>query len=57
MAQGQTNAEIAEALVLSPRTVEMHVSNILATLDSRSRADAVRRAAESGLLENYRTDL
>ena len=50
VAQGQTNAEIAEALVLSPRTVEMHVSNILATLDSRSRADAVRRAAELRLL-------
>ena len=47
VAQGQTNAEIAEALVLSPRTVEMHVSNILATLDSRSRADAVRRAARA----------
>ena len=50
VAQGQTNAEIAAALVLSPRTVEMHVSNILATLDSRSRAEAVRRAAELGLL-------
>ena len=55
VAQGQTNGEIAQALVLSPRTVEMHVSNILATLDSRSRAEAVRRAAELGLLENYRT--
>ena len=50
VAQGQTNAEIAETLVLSPRTVEMHVGNILATLDSRSRADAVRRAVELGLL-------
>lgn len=51
VAQGQTNAEIAHALVLSPRTVEMHVTNMLATLDSRSRADAVRRAIELGLLE------
>jgi len=51
--QGQTNAEIARALVLSPRTVEMHVANILAMLDSRSRAEAVRRAAELGLLEEY----
>jgi DNA-binding CsgD family transcriptional regulator len=33
----------------------MHVGNILATLDSRSRAAAVRRAAELGLLDNYRT--
>jgi DNA-binding NarL/FixJ family response regulator len=53
VAQGQTNAEIARALVLSPRTVEMHVANILATLDSRSRADAVRRATELGLLATY----
>ena len=50
VALGQTNAEIARALVLSPRTVEMHVANILTTLDSRSRADAVRRAGELGLL-------
>jgi DNA-binding CsgD family transcriptional regulator len=31
--------------------IAMHVANILATLDSRSRAEAVRRAAELGLLE------
>jgi DNA-binding CsgD family transcriptional regulator len=57
VAQGQTTAEIARQLVLSPRTVEMHVGNILAALDSRSRAEAVRRAAELGLLENYSTSL
>ncbi len=57
VAQGQTNAEIARQLVLSPRTVEMHVGNILAALDSRTRAEAVRRAAELGLLENYSTSL
>lgn len=50
VAQGETNAAIAHALVLSPRTVEMHVGNILAALDSRSRAEAVRRAAELGLI-------
>jgi DNA-binding NarL/FixJ family response regulator len=53
VARGQTNAEIARALVLSPRTVEMQIANILATLDSRSRAEAVRRATERGLLEAY----
>lgn len=51
VALGQTNAEIARTLVLSPRTVEMHVANMLATLDSRSRAEAVRRAHELGLLD------
>ena len=55
VAQGQTNTEIARALVLSPRTVEMHVANMLANLDCRSRAEAVRRATELGLLEPYRT--
>jgi DNA-binding CsgD family transcriptional regulator len=53
VAQGQTNAEIARSLVLSPRTVEMHVANILAALDSRSRAEAVRRAADLNLLQEY----
>jgi DNA-binding NarL/FixJ family response regulator len=53
VALGQTNAEIARALVLSPRTVEMHIANILAALDSRSRAEAVRRATEHGLLDGY----
>jgi DNA-binding CsgD family transcriptional regulator len=57
VAQGRTSAEIARQLVLSPRTVEMHVGNILAALDSRSRAEAVRRATELGLLENYSTSL
>jgi ATP/maltotriose-dependent transcriptional regulator MalT len=55
VAQGQTNSEIARNLVLSPRTVEMHVANILATLDSRSRAEAVRRATELNLLTQYST--
>ena len=37
--------------MLSPRTVEMHVANSLGKLGCRSRAEAVRRAAELGLLE------
>ncbi|MDX1417023.1 MAG: LuxR C-terminal-related transcriptional regulator, partial [Candidatus Promineifilaceae bacterium] len=50
VAEGLTNQEIAERLVLSTRTVDMHVSNILDRLDSRSRIDAVRKAGELGLL-------
>jgi predicted ATPase/DNA-binding NarL/FixJ family response regulator len=57
VALGQTSVEIARQLVLSPRTVEMHVGNILAALDSRSRAEAVRHAGELGLLANYSTSL
>jgi DNA-binding CsgD family transcriptional regulator len=53
VAQGQTSVEIARQLVLSPRTVDMHVGRALVALDSRSRSEAVRRAAELGLLDNY----
>jgi DNA-binding CsgD family transcriptional regulator len=50
VAQGRTNAEIAAALVLSEHTVHRHVANILAKLGTSSRAAAVARAAERGLL-------
>ncbi len=49
VADGRTDREIARVLVLSPRTVEMHVANGLAKLSCRSRAEAVRRAAELGV--------
>jgi DNA-binding CsgD family transcriptional regulator len=51
LAQGMTNRDIAEALVISPRTVEMHVANILNKLGCNNRAEAVARAAELGLLD------
>jgi|tagenome__1003787_1003787.scaffolds.fasta_scaffold20924627_3 hypothetical protein len=35
---------------LSPRTVDMHVRNLLRKLDARTRVDAARRAGELGLL-------
>lgn len=50
VAAGGTNREIARDLFLSPRTVDMHVRNILRKLDCRSRADATRKAGELGLL-------
>jgi DNA-binding CsgD family transcriptional regulator/tetratricopeptide (TPR) repeat protein len=51
VAGGLTNKEIAQKLFLSPRTVDMHVANILVRLDCRSRTEAVRRATEFGLLD------
>jgi DNA-binding CsgD family transcriptional regulator len=46
LVQGLTNAEIAERLVVSPRTAEHHVAAVLRKLGASSRRDAVRRAAE-----------
>jgi DNA-binding NarL/FixJ family response regulator len=51
VANGQTDREIAQVLVLSPRTIEMHVANCLGKLGCRSRAHAVRRAVELNLLD------
>ena len=47
LAEGLTDREIAEALVISPRTVETHVSNILHKLGVRKRAEAAQRYRES----------
>jgi DNA-binding CsgD family transcriptional regulator len=47
VAAGRTNREVAEQLVLSPRTIEAHLRNIYAKLEVRSRielARAVQRA-------------
>lgn len=50
VAQGQSDQEIADALVLSPHTVHRHVANIRAKLRLSSRAAAVAYAARAGLL-------
>ena len=50
VALGRTNAQIAEALVLSEHTVHRHVANILAKLAVPTRGAAVARAGELGLL-------
>lgn len=48
VAAGRTNAEIAERLVLSVRTVERHLLNAYAKLGARGRTDAVSRWIRAG---------
>jgi DNA-binding CsgD family transcriptional regulator/tetratricopeptide (TPR) repeat protein len=50
VAQGLSDAEIAERLVLSQHTVHRHVANVRAKLRLPSRAAAVAYAAQAGLL-------
>jgi DNA-binding NarL/FixJ family response regulator len=51
MAQGLGNAGISEHLFVSTRTVDHHVSAILAKLDVRTRAEAVAHALRTGLIQ------
>jgi pimeloyl-ACP methyl ester carboxylesterase/DNA-binding CsgD family transcriptional regulator len=50
IARGASDKQIAAALSLSPRTVEMHVASALKALGCRTRAEAVHRATQLRLL-------
>ncbi len=49
VAAGSTNRQIAEALLLSQKTVERHVSNIFTKLEVTTRTAAARFAFEHGI--------
>ncbi len=51
LAFGHTNAEIAEKLFISDRTVETHRNHIMNKLGLKSRADLVRFAIDNNLLK------
>jgi DNA-binding CsgD family transcriptional regulator len=50
VAEGRTNDDVARLLVMSPKTVSVHVSHILAKLQAGNRTEAVNLARRSGLL-------
>jgi two-component system NarL family response regulator len=52
LGEGRENAEIAEQLVISPRTVKNHIANILEKLHMENRIQAAVYAARSGLFDD-----
>jgi len=57
IAQGKSNREIAEILVVNYRTIEKHIENILSKLGFASRAQIAVWAAEKGLGEKEQSSL
>lgn len=51
LAEGASNQEIAEALVISPKTVERHRENIMRKLNLHSRSELVRYAIRKGIIK------
>ena len=51
VARGQTNAEVAESLVVSVETVKSHLRSLLAKSGSRHRTELVVRCYEAGVLD------
>ncbi len=49
IARGHSNAEIADRLFLSPKTVRNHISNIFDKLQVTDRSQAIVRAREAGM--------
>ena len=50
VAEGETYAEIAARLSISPRTVESHRTRLMSKLGLRTQTDLIRYALERGIL-------
>jgi DNA-binding NarL/FixJ family response regulator len=50
LGQGRSNGEIADALTIAPRTVKVHVQNILGKLGAGNRTEAVSIAVRQQLI-------
>jgi len=50
LAEGHTAQEIATMLVLSPKTVDRHKTNLMAKLAIHSRADLIKYALRKGII-------
>lgn len=51
--RGETNKEIAEALSVSGKTVEVHRANVMKKMKTRSLAELIQIALEVGVLPDY----
>jgi len=51
IAEGYTTQEIANSLVISPKTVEGHRTSLMAKLDLHNRIDVVKYALRRGLID------
>ena len=55
LARGMSNRQIAERLVITPKTAGNHVEHIYAKIDASNRAAAAMFAVQHGLLPEERT--
>jgi DNA-binding CsgD family transcriptional regulator len=50
IADGRTNDDVADALGVSVKAIQVHLTNLYAKLDAKNRTEAVVKAARRGLV-------